>query len=121
MTTNNAPNLIIRTERGLTIAGSRMTLYAFLDYVHAGWPPKLMQDRLSLTNEQVQAALAYIAVNAAEVQEEYQQVLRDAEASRQYWEEQQHDQIAAIAARPVPPEQAAVRAKLAAVRADLMP
>jgi hypothetical protein len=32
---------IIRTERGLTIAGTRITLYDVMDYVTAQYPPKL--------------------------------------------------------------------------------
>ncbi len=42
---NGQPNeqpAIIRTGRGLTIAGMRTTLYRIMDYVKAGWPPKLI-------------------------------------------------------------------------------
>jgi hypothetical protein len=39
---------VIRTERGLTIAGTRITLYDVLDYLYAGWPRKLIRDRLDL-------------------------------------------------------------------------
>lgn len=28
---------VIRTERGLTISGTRITLYDVLGYLHAGW------------------------------------------------------------------------------------
>ena len=31
---------IIRTERGLTIEGTRITLYDVMDYVTAQYPPK---------------------------------------------------------------------------------
>ena len=34
---------IIRTERGLTIAGTRITLYQLLDYIHGGYPPHLFR------------------------------------------------------------------------------
>ncbi|WP_333204305.1 hypothetical protein [Microcoleus sp. S28C3] len=30
---------IIRTERGLTIAGTRITIYDIMDYVTAQYPP----------------------------------------------------------------------------------
>lgn len=110
---------VVRTSRGLSIAGTRITLYSILDYVHAGWPPKLIRDRLNLTDQQITDALDYIATHQVEVETEYQQVLRDAEAIRQYWEEQNHERLAAIAARQPKPEQAAIRAKLAAAKAKL--
>ncbi|MBD1845197.1 hypothetical protein H6F89_17660 [Cyanobacteria bacterium FACHB-63] len=34
---------IVRTERGLTIAGTRITLYDVMDYVTAQYPPKFIQ------------------------------------------------------------------------------
>lgn len=30
---------VIRTSRGLSIAGTRITLYSIMDYLYAGWPP----------------------------------------------------------------------------------
>jgi uncharacterized protein (DUF433 family) len=63
---------VIRTERGLTIAGTRITLYDVLDYLHAGWPRKLIRDRLDLTEQQVADALVYINTHKAEVEAEYQ-------------------------------------------------
>jgi uncharacterized protein (DUF433 family) len=50
---------IIRTERGLTIAGTRITLYDVMDYVTAEYPPKFIRGMLNLTDEQVNAALSY--------------------------------------------------------------
>jgi uncharacterized protein (DUF433 family) len=44
---------VVRTGRGLSIAGTRITLYSILDYAHAGWPPKLIRDRLNLTDQQI--------------------------------------------------------------------
>jgi hypothetical protein len=37
---SNEPSGIIRTERGLTLAGTRITLYDVMDYVTAKYPPK---------------------------------------------------------------------------------
>lgn len=42
---------IIRTERGLTIAGTRITLYKLMDYIHAGYPPKLIRNNFYITAE----------------------------------------------------------------------
>jgi len=110
---------VVRTGRGLSIAGTRITLYNILDYIHAGWPAKLIRDRLNLTDQQITDALEYIAAHHAEVEAEYQQVRHEAEEIRQYWEERYHERLAAIAARPPKPEQAVVRAKLAAAKAKL--
>jgi uncharacterized protein (DUF433 family) len=121
MTNTNMSNhtTVVRTSRGLSIAGTRITLYSILDYVHAGWPPKLIRDRLNLTDQQITDALDYIATHQTEVETEYQQVLRDAEEIRQYWTELNSERLAAIAALPPKPEQAAIRAKLAAAKAKL--
>lgn len=110
---------VVRTSRGLSIAGTRITLYSILDYIHAGWPPKLIRDRLNLTDQQITDALDYIATHQTEVETEYQQVLCDAAEIRHYWEEQNRERLAAIAALPPKPEQAAIRARLAAAKAKL--
>jgi uncharacterized protein (DUF433 family) len=121
MTNTNMSNhtTVVRTSRGLSIAGTRITLYSILDYVHAGWPPKLIRDRLNITDQQMTDALDYIATHQTEVETEYQQVLRDAEEIQHYWEERNRERLAAIAALPPKPEQAAIRAKLAATKARL--
>ena len=113
----NTEAAVVRTERGLTIAGTRITLYNIMDYVTAGYPAEHIQHLYQLTDAQIADVLAYIADHRQEVEAEYAQVLRDAEETRRYWEERNHDRLAAIAARPPRPELAAMRAKLAARRA----
>jgi len=103
---------IIRTEWGLTIAETRITLYDVMDYVIAQYPPKLIGDVLNLNQEQVNAALLYIEKNRAEVEAEYQAVLREAEEIRQYWEERNREHFARIAAIPPQPGREALWAKL---------
>src|SRR5215212_9162091 len=100
---------VIRTERGLTIAGTRITLYDVMDYVTADWPPKLIRDRLNLTDAQITDVMAYIATHRAEVEAEYQDVLQEAQANRQYWEDRNHERFAQIAALPPKPGQEALR------------
>jgi hypothetical protein len=90
-----------------------------MDYVTAKYPPKFIRAMLSLTDEQVNAALSYIEAHRAEVEEEYQLVLKEAEELRQYYEEQNRDRIARIAAKPPKPSTEAIRAKLRAERAKL--
>jgi hypothetical protein len=38
---------VVRTSRGLSVAGTRITLYSIMDCVVAGWPPKLIRDRFA--------------------------------------------------------------------------
>ncbi len=110
---------IIRTEAGLTIAGTRITLYDVMDYLTAQYPPEYIRNMLNLTLEQVNAALSYIETNRAEVEAEYQSVLQEAEEIRQYWEERNRERLAQIKALPPKPGQEAVREKLQAWKEKL--
>jgi uncharacterized protein (DUF433 family) len=112
--TSNGQAAIIRTERGLTIAGTRITLYDVMDYFTAGYPAKLIREKLCLTDVQVDAALSYIQANQAEVETEYQQVLQTAEDNRHYWEERNRKHFNRLHAMPSKPGQEAIRAKLQA-------
>lgn len=117
--TYNGKATIIRTDRGLMIAGTRITLYDVMDYVTEQYPPKFIRAMLSLTDEQVNSALSYIDTHRAEVEAEYQAVLKEAEELRKYYEEQNRDLIAHIAAKPPRSGTEAIRAKLRAERAKL--
>lgn len=108
---------IVRTERGLTIAGTRITLYDVMDYVTEGYPPKFIRGLFDLAEEQINAALDYIEANRAEVEAEYQQVLKEAEELRLYYEEQNRDRVARIATLPPPPGLEAAWEKLQAAKA----
>jgi uncharacterized protein (DUF433 family) len=61
---------ISRTERGLTIAGTRITLYDLMDFITAGYPLKFIRDQFDLTGEQFEAAMSYIETNRAQVEAE---------------------------------------------------
>ncbi|MBG1267487.1 DUF433 domain-containing protein [Nostoc sp. WHI] len=108
---------IIRTERGLTIAGTRITLYDVMDYVTAQYPPKFIRSLFDLTEEQIDAALSYIERHRAEIEAEYQVVLKEAEELRQYYEEQNRERVAQIATLPPPPGLEAAWEKLQASKA----
>jgi uncharacterized protein (DUF433 family) len=109
---------VIRTERGLTIAGTRITLYLVMDYIKAEWPPRLIQHWLDLTDTQIADVLEYIENHREEVEAEYQTVLRQAEENRRYWEERNRERFAQVAALPPKPGQEKLRAKLAAWKAS---
>jgi len=110
---------IIRTERGLTIAGTRITLYDVMDHLAAGWTPKLILNWLPLTEEQINAAISYIDSNRAEVEAEYQTVLQTAQEIREYWEDKNRERLAQIAKMPPKSGQEEIYAKLQAWKAKL--
>lgn len=114
---SDAMPTIIRTEGGLSISGTRITLYDILGYPHAGWTTERTRDILRLSDAQMTVALDHIAAHRDAVEAEYQQVLRDAEEVRRYWEERNRERLAQIAAMPPTPGTEAVRAKLAEYRA----
>ena len=110
---------IIRTERGLTIAGTRITIYDVMDHLKAGWIPKLIKNWLPLTAEQLDAAVSYIESHPSEVEAEYQKVLEIAEKNRKYWEERNRDRFSYIAKLPPQPGREEIYAKLQAWKAKL--
>jgi uncharacterized protein (DUF433 family) len=117
MTSPNDQSAIIRTERGLTIAGTRITLYDVMDYVTAQYPPKFIRAMLSLTDEQIDAALSYIQTHRVAVEAEYQDVLQESEELRRYWEEQNRELFAKISARPPNSDTEVIRVKIQAAKA----
>jgi len=102
---------IVRTGRGVCIAGTRITLYHILDYLHAGWSPRLVQQWLDLTDVQMTDVMEYIAQHRDEIEQEYQQVLQRAEQNRRYWETRQREHLARREPKPLTPEQVALRAR----------
>jgi len=83
-----------------------------LDYVHDGWPPHLIAAWLNLSPDQIQAALAYIEAHRAEVEAQYQQVLRQAEENRAYWEARNRERLEQIDKLPSSSEKASIEARI---------
>jgi len=120
MTDNALPQpTVVRTSRGLSIAGRRLTLYSILDYLQAGWPPHLIRDEFNLTDKQMTDVMEYIETHREEVEKEYQAVLQEAETNRQYWEARNRERQEHIAHAPPKPGQEEIRAKLQAAKARL--
>lgn len=109
---HNQTPIITRTERGLSISGTRITLYDVMDYLTAQYPVRFIRGLFNLTEAQMEGAIAYIEAHRAEVKAEYQLVLKQAEESRQYWQERNRDHFARVAALPRSPEQEKLWAKL---------
>ncbi len=110
---------VVRTERGLSIAGTRITLYQIMDYLKEDWPPKLIQRWHDLTDQQINDVMAYIEAHRDEVEAECQLVLQQAEENRRYWDERNRERFAEIAAMPPKPGQEALREKLRKRKAEL--
>jgi hypothetical protein len=108
---------ITQTERGLTISGTRITLYQIMDYIHASYPRHLIRHQCYLTDEQFDGAMSYIDTHYEEVESEYQTVLQQAEEIRHYWEERNKERIAYISTLPPKPEYASAWQKLQARKA----
>ena len=110
---------VVRTSRGLSIAGRRLTLYSIMDYLEAGWPPHLIRDEFNLTDRQMTDVMTYIETHRDEVEQEYRAVLQRAEENRQYWDTRNQQRLKHMAHTPPKPGQEELRAKLQAVKARL--
>lgn len=67
---------IIDRGRGPEIKGTRITVYDILDYHTNGRPPEEIAAILSLSLEQVTAAITYIDAHREEVMPVYEDILR---------------------------------------------
>lgn len=82
---------VIRSSRGLTLSGTRITLYALVEYLKAGWSPTLIRAWLNISEQQMDAALDFISSHSEGVEQEYQQILQEAQSNRHYWESLNQD------------------------------
>ncbi|OGC06243.1 DUF433 domain-containing protein [candidate division KSB1 bacterium RBG_16_48_16] len=110
----NSQTTVVSTSEGLFIAGTRITVYDVMDYLKAGWPTKLVQNWLNLTERQITDVMDYIENHREEVEAEYQQVLQYSEEIRLYWERRNRKRFAKIAAMPPKPGREEARARLQA-------
>ena len=95
--TSMPQSTVIRTSRGLSIAGRRLTLYSIMDYLQAGWPPHLIRDEFSLTDRQMTDVMTYIEAHRDEVEQEYRVILERAEENRQYWDARNRQRLERMA------------------------
>ncbi len=117
---NEAPErTVVRTDRGLSVAGTRITLYSIMDYIKADWPPKLIRDRFNLTDRQINDVLEYIKSHKEAVEAEYAFVLIQAEEIRQYWEKRNRKRFVRIKAMGPPPGKEEVWEKIQAKKKQL--
>lgn len=110
--TNGQPP-IIRTERGLTISGTRITVYDVMDYLKAHYPPKFIRDTFDLSDSQLSAVLSYIEQHKQQVEAEYQEILDNAAEIKEYWQEYNRERLAKLSSVPPSDGYEKVRARLA--------
>lgn len=117
---SNGQPTVVRTERGLSVAGTRITLYAIMDFVKKDYSPQRIAEKFLLPEEVIADVLRYIEEHREQVEAEYQLVLKQAEELRRYHEEKLREHLATRPVKPPKtPEEAAIRAKLAAEKARL--
>lgn len=116
---NKSQTTVVRTDRGLSVAGTRITLYQIMDYVRAGRPAAMIRDHFRLTVRQTSDILKYIEAHRCEVEEEYQQVLTYAGEIRRYWDERNRERLADIRSAPPPPGMEQLYTKLRAAKERL--
>jgi uncharacterized protein (DUF433 family) len=76
---------IIDRGRGPELEGTRVTVYRVMDYVVEGASARRIAHELNLSDEQVQAALEYIAAHRSEVDAEYERILKRVHGNNPAW------------------------------------
>lgn len=106
---------VVRTERGLVVKGSRLTLYQIMDYLRADYSRALILEfHPWLSAEQLDDVLNYIGTNREEFEAEYREVLAYDEEIRRYWEERNRERVSQFNPDTLSPERRALWDKLQA-------
>lgn len=114
--TEVAPGVVRRTDRGLCLAETRISLYLIQDYLKSGWPPHLIRHWLGLSEEQIDSAINYIEAHQTEFEVEYAGVGKKAEAREKYYRERAQQIRASMTKPNLSPERAAAWARLQALK-----
>ncbi len=103
---------IVRTERGLTVGGTRLTLYMIMEFLKSGYSWDEIQDEFRLTFRQTDEIREFLENRHEEVEKEYEQVKSLAESNRHYWEERNRERFQKIAEKQPKPERLELWTKL---------
>ena len=95
---------VVRTSRGLSVAGTRITLYQIMDYIRADEPPEAVRDHFRLTIKQTDDVLKYIKTHYDEVDKEYLRIVAQSEENRRYWHERNKKRFDRLSKLPRNPE-----------------
>jgi uncharacterized protein (DUF433 family) len=78
--------LIVETSRGPCIAGTRITIYAIMDYLKSGLSHDLIKQNFLLSDEQLHAVLQYLAAHREELEDRYTEIVQRSEERRAHYE-----------------------------------
>lgn len=78
--------LIVETRWGPTIVGRNIAIYALMDYLTDDLDRELIKGDFGLSDEQLDAALQYIADHREEVERDYAEIVRYSEELRARYE-----------------------------------
>ncbi len=112
-----APGIVRRSDRGLCVAGTRVTLYLIMDHLKEGWPPHLLRDQLLLSEEQMDQVMDYIGSHREEFEAEYQEVVCKCAERERFWREREEERRQRVKPRqPRDAREAIIAARLEALR-----
>ncbi len=112
MDSNICRPTIVRTERGLTVGGTRLTLYMIMEFLKTGYSWDEIQDEFRLTFRQTDEIREFLESHREQTEREYEQVVAMAESNRRYWEERNRERFREIAEKPPKPERLEMWRKL---------
>jgi uncharacterized protein (DUF433 family) len=93
-----APGIVRRSDRGLCIAGTKVSLFSIMDSIKAGATNDLLRYG-GLSQEQLDQALAYIEANRAEFEAAYEDYVQAAAEMEQHYREQERQRRAELDAK----------------------
>jgi uncharacterized protein (DUF433 family) len=109
--------LVARTERGLVLRGTRLTLYDIWERLEHGLSRQQVQCMYRLSAEQIKGVIEYIEEHRQAFEAEFQLVKARAQESRRYWELRNREKLSQPAKPSSGKEEAFAR--LQARRAEL--
>lgn len=83
--------MIVETSRGPSLADRRTTIYVILDHLKNGCDREFIKAHLLLSDEQLDAALAYIEQHREQVERDYGEILRRSDERRERYEKLFHE------------------------------
>ena len=79
--------LIVETSRGPCITGTRVTIYAIMDYLKSGLSHDVIKQDFLLSDEQLHAALQYLVAHREELEHHYAEIVQRSEERRAHYEQ----------------------------------
>jgi uncharacterized protein (DUF433 family) len=83
--------LIVETRRGPCIAGTRITVFSVMDYLKGERSRDFIKHVMGISDEQLDAVLAYITLHKEAVEQEYTTIVRRSEERRAAYEKMFHE------------------------------